>query len=424
MSVTLLLVVLVVFAFFAAHLLNRYAARFVPLSGVEYLVVGALIGPQISPQLLSSASLDQLRPLVSLLLGVMGFLVGLQARRKSEAWRFTVTGALIALATLLLLAIPFAAAYGLLVSPTDTLLLERTLFVIDGYRFELFLTREQCAIALVLAAVAGVSFTLPGRSGRWTEAPVFQLLRRAALAGQWVAVTAVALVLAWTRSRAPASSIEGSAAYWFLGAIVLGVVLGACFTLFVGQETVTSRIFLATVGTMTFGAGIGAELGVSPLFVSLVTGATVAFSSRHHEQLREQLNRLHHPSAVLLLVLAGALWVPPAEATLWLFPVVYLAFRWLARRTLPSFFTWLTTRVDPTRLGVGLLRQGTLAVAVALDFALRAPEHAGVVLTTAITGALAFDVLARGALRRFLIDAGTEHSASTAGTLELPEAET
>ncbi len=424
MSVTLLLVVLVVFAFFAAHLLNRYAARFVPLSGVEYLVVGALIGPQISPQLLSSDSLDQLRPLVSLLLGVMGFLVGLQARRKSEAWRFTWTGVLIALATLLLLAVPFAVAYGLLVSPTDTVLLERRLFVLDGYRFELFLTREQCAIALVLAAVAGVSFTLPGRAGRWTEAPVFQLLRRAALAGQWVAVTAVALVLAWTRSRAPATSIEGSAAYWFLGAIVLGVVLGACFTLFVGQETVTSRIFLATVGTMTFGAGIGAELGVSPLFVSLVTGATVAFSSRHHEQLREQLNRLHHPSAVLLLVLAGALWVPPAEATLWLFPVVYLAFRWLARRTLPSFFAWLTTPVDPTRLGVGLLRQGTLAVAVALDFALRAPEHAGVVLTTAITGALVFDVLARGALRRFLIDAGTENSTSTAGTLELPEAET
>ena len=116
MSVTILLVGLVVFAFFAAHLLNRYAARYVPLSGVEYLLVGALIGPQIPPRVLSNASLEQLRPLVSLLLGLMGFLVGLQARGPN---RHTLAGTVIALATVLALAASFAAAYGALVSPSD-----------------------------------------------------------------------------------------------------------------------------------------------------------------------------------------------------------------------------------------------------------------------------------------------------------------
>jgi Kef-type K+ transport system membrane component KefB len=420
-NVTILFVGLVVFAFFAAHLLNRYAVRYVPLSGVEYLLVGALIGPQLPPRLLSSDSLEQLRPLVSLLLGVMGFLVGLQAHGKPN--RYTLTGAVIALATVLALAVPFAAAFGALVSPNDPALIERTLFVVEGYRFELFFTREQCAVALVLAATAGVAFSSARPRGLRAEVPAFQLLRQAALASQWVAIASVALVLAWSRSRSQTSSVENSAAYWFLGAILLGVVLGGCFTLFVGQERATSRLFLATVGTVTFGAGIGAELGVSPLFVNLVAGATVAFSSSHHAELRAQLNRLHHPTAVLLLVLAGALWIPPAEPTLWLFPVVYLACRWIARKTLPSFFTWLLTPIEPTRVGVGLLRQGTLAVAVALDFALRAPEHAGLVLTTGITGALAFDVLARGALRRYLVDAETEHSATTALSSEHSGAE-
>jgi hypothetical protein len=418
-SVTILLVGLVVFAFFAAHLLNRYAVRYVPLSGVEYLLVGALIGPHVPPRLLSIDSLEQLRPLVSLLLGVMGFLVGLQARGKPS--RHTLTGAVIALATLLALCLPFGAAYGALVSPQDPALIERTLFSLRGYRFELFSTKEQCAIALVLAAIAGVSFSSSSLRGSWAQVPAFRLLRQATLAGQWVAVATVALVLAWSRSRSTTGASEESAAYWFAGATLLGVVLGGCFTLFVGEEQATSRLFLATVGTVTFGAGIGAELGVSPLFVNLVAGATVAFSSSQHGQLRAQLNRLHHPSGVLLLVLAGALWIPPAEPLLWLFPIVYLACRWIARRTLPSFFTWLLTAIDPTRIGVGLLRQGTLAVAVALDFALRAPEHAGLVLTTAITGALAFDVLARGALRRYLVDAETEHSATTALAIETPE---
>ena len=418
MSVTILLVGLVVFAFFAAHLLNRYAVRYVPLSGVEYLLVGALIGPQLPPRVLSHAALEQLRPLVSLLLGLMGFLVGLQARGRPN--RHTLTGTVIALATVLALAASFAAAYGALVSPSDLALLDRTLFAIEGYRFELFLTREQCAIALVLAAIAGVTFSSSALRLR-AEVPAFQLLRQAALAGQWVAVVTVALVLAWSRSQSPTSSLADSAAYWFAGATLLGVVLGGCFTLFVGEEKATSRLFLATVGTVTFGAGIGAELGVSPLFVNLVAGATVAFSSRHHAELSAQLNRLQHPTGVLLLVLAGALWIPPAEPTLWLFPAVYLACRWVARRTLPSFFTWLLTPIDPTRIGVGLLRQGTLAVAVALDFALRTPEQAGLVLTTAIVGALSFDVLARGSLRRYLVDAETEHSTTTALALETPE---
>jgi len=218
MSVTILLVGLVVFAFFAAHLLNRYAARYVPLSGVEYLLVGALIGPQIPPRVLSNASLEQLRPLVSLLLGLMGFLVGLQARGRPN--RHTLTGTVIALATVLALAASFAAAYGALVSPSDLALLDRTLFAIEGYRFELFLTREQCAIALVLAAIAGVTFSSSALRLR-AEVPAFQLLRQAALAGQWVAVVTVALVLAWSRSQSPTSSLADSAAYWFAGATLL-----------------------------------------------------------------------------------------------------------------------------------------------------------------------------------------------------------
>ena len=425
MSVTVLFVALVVFAFFAAHLINRYASRIVPVSGAEYLVIGALIGPQIPMRVLTTDALAQLTPLISLLLGLSGFLVGLQATRTFQDVRSSFVGLGVALSTLLGLSMVFAALYGWLVPPGEVPLVQAWLYEFQGFHIELFLTRPQVAAAVVLAAAATVTFSasLSGLEGdQLVDVPAYRLLRSCAFYGQLVAVSAVAAVLAWSRSRA-AAVVELPAGGWFAGVLLLGVVLGVCFTVFIGREQSTSRIFVATVGTVTFGAGIGAELGVSPMFVNLVAGATVALTSRHRENLRRELKRLQHPISVLLLVLTGALWVPPESSLLWFFPLVYLASRWLARMTLPGLLTRVLTHIDPTRIGVGLLSQGTLAVAVAVDYALQAPEQAGLVLTTAIVGTLVFDVFAQGALKRYLIDAEAENATAIAPTWARHEAD-
>lgn len=412
MSVTVLFVALVVFAFFAAHLLNRYASRFLPISGAEYLVIGALIGPQIPTGVLTLASLSQLTPLVSLLLGLSGFLVGLQTTFGFRDVRSSLVGVAVAVSTLIGLALVFAAAYGWLVPVSHAPLIQARLYELHGFAVDLFLTRPQLAVALVLGAAGTVTFsaTLQGLSAaRLASVPAYRLLRSVAFYGQWVAVCAVAAVLAWTRSRT-AAVVDLPAGGWFVAVLLLGIVIGVCFTLFIGHEQSTTRLFVATVGTVTFGAGVGAELGVSPIFVNFITGATVALTSRHRGHLEHELGRLQHPSSVLLLVLIGALWVPPEHPLTWLFPLVYLVGRWLARITLPWIWVRALTHVDPSRIGVGLLSQGTLAVAVAVDFALQAPEQAGTVLTTVIVGTLVFDVIAHGALKRYLVDAEAENA--------------
>jgi Kef-type K+ transport system membrane component KefB len=414
MSVTILFVALVVFAFFATHLINRYASRILPASGAEYLVIGALIGPQIPPRVLTPSSLAQLTPLVSLLLGLSGFLVGLQATRGVRDIRSSSVGVAVALSTLFALSVVFAGLYGSLVLPVETPLIQAWLYAVKGFQVELFLTRSQITVAVVLAATATVTFSssLSGlERSRLADVPAYRLLRMCAFYGQCVAISAVAAVLAWSRAETLAAELPAGG--WFAAVLLLGVVLGVCFTLFVGREQSGSRIFVATVGTVTFGAGVGAELGVSPMFVNLVAGATVALTSRHRDNLRREVKRLQHPISVLLLVLTGALWVAPEHRLLWLFPPVYLAGRWLARRSLPVIWTRLLTNIDSTRVGVGLLGQGTLAVAVAVDYALQAPQHAGLVLTTALVGTLAFDVFAQGALERYLVDAEAENATAT-----------
>lgn len=410
MSVTILFVALVVFAFFAAHLINRYASRVLPISGAEYLVIGALIGPHVPPRVLTMEAVSRLAPLVSLLLGLNGFLIGLQVTRNFRELRLTVVGMSVALSTLVSVALILAAAYGWLVPLEEPPLVRQWLYEISGFQVELLLTRPQAAVAIVIAAVATVTFsnTLSGLDEERLEGvPAFRLLRSCAFSGQVVAICVVAAVLAWSRSSAT-TVVHLPAAGWYVGVLSLGVALGFCFTLFIGAERSPSRIFVVTIGTVTFGAGVGAELGVSSMFVNLVTGATVGLTLRHRGNLQRELQRLQHPSAVLLLMLTGALWTPPEQALFWLFPLVYLLSRWAARMTLPVLWTRLLTRIDPTRIGVGLLSQGTLAVAVAVDYALQVPERAGLVLTTAIVGTLVFDIFAQRALKRYLIDAEAE----------------
>ena len=409
MNVTILFVALVVFAFFAAHLFQRYASRLLPISGAEYLVIGALIGPHIPLRVLTEEALASLATLVSLLLGLSGFLIGLQATRNFRELRLSLAGCGLALSTLVGVAAVFAALHGWVVPLEEPPLIHQWLFELAGYNVELLLTRPQAAVALVIGAIATVTFsgTLsgPGRERR-DGVPAFRLLRSYAFAGQVVAICTVAAVLAWSRSSVT-GEINMPPAAWFAAVLSLGVALGFCFTLFIGSEQSASRIFVISIGTVTFGAGIGAELGVSSLFVNLVTGATVGLTLQHRGNLQRELSRLEYPISVLLLMLTGALWAPPENALFWLFPVVYLPSRWLARMSLPALWTRLFTRVDPTRVGAGLLGQGTPAVAIAVDYALQVPERSGV-LTTAIVGTLVFDIVGRRSLERYLLDAEAE----------------
>src|SRR5688500_1878038 len=78
MSAALLLVILVVVAYLAAHVaFDWLAKRFLIVSGVEYLVLGILLGPQVS-DVLSAATLDSFSPITTLALGWIGAIVGMQ----------------------------------------------------------------------------------------------------------------------------------------------------------------------------------------------------------------------------------------------------------------------------------------------------------------------------------------------------------
>lgn len=411
MNVTIWLVALVVFAFVFGQLLHRLVSRHVSLSGAEYLLVGALIGPNIPPRLLTADSLGQLIPVMNLLLGLVGFLVGLRVRHAFAGWRGPTVGLLSSIVTCSIVALGSTSLAAMLLPASHPLVLNQVLLSGDGWVIELYASREH----LVLGAALGVAATVSssglllgiGESLK-LRGYCFGLLRSTAAVSQLFAIIAMGAVLALTREP-PTFPIAGFGRwFWLVAAVALGLVCGICFTLFIGKEESQSRIFLATIGTVTFAAGTGAALEVSPLLVNLISGLTVASLSTHATVLLKELDRLQHPMFVLLLILTGAYWTPVSGAA-WLLPLAYLVMRFVAVNSSMWLFSNLFgRRFVANRMGTALMAQGTLAVAVIIDFAFGAPEFGAAALSTVLVGTLVFDMASARSVRRVLVDAEAE----------------
>jgi len=78
MSATLIVVLVVVCAYLAAHLAFEWVARrFLIISGAEYLVLGLLLGPQVAG-LIRAEVVGGFGPLMTLALGWIGAVIGAQ----------------------------------------------------------------------------------------------------------------------------------------------------------------------------------------------------------------------------------------------------------------------------------------------------------------------------------------------------------
>jgi len=409
MSISAALVLLTAFAFVVGQLLNRWLSRFVSLSGAEYLVVGVLMGPHMGFGLLSEHALATLQPLVSLLLGVVGFVIGIHARRALARRENTLVGLLSSVGVTLLCTVVLVTVLGLLGFDAPSQQWHLTLAAVGDYQLELYASGQLLWPSVAIASTACVvspTVILSTCRRLHSRGPVGGALRAIADASQVVGICVLGLGLAAVRATGEANRFGIGVAEWALAAVAASVVCGLLFTLFIGRENDPSRVFLASIGAVTFAAGLGASLGIAPLFVTLVAGMTVAATSPHADALGEQLERLRHPLFVMILLLCGAYWVP-AEPLLWsLVPLVvllrYAAFSLLAGGLLRSV---PEEPLRVPRIASGLLAQGTLAPAMALNFALIFPELGSVVLTVVLAGTLINDLWSLRGIERLLVDA-------------------
>ncbi|EDM80017.1 hypothetical protein PPSIR1_20359 [Plesiocystis pacifica SIR-1] len=412
MNTTLVLVALLVFAFAVSRLLHRYAERVAMVSGIEYAVVGALIGPQAPHGLVGPEMLEALDLLITLMLGLLGFMIGLHARQAMRRFEHFLAGSL---SGLIVCGVVAAACLGLFqwIEPSHLAdpdpLIVVPVFADDSHLYELWASGEALWLALTLGAAACVASTtgIQNAALRWrAEGPPVTLLHDLAAAGQVIAVLVFGLALAGDRAVIAAGDYGLSIAEWAMVIAVAGGLTGLLFTIFISGAEDDLRLYVASIGVVIFAAGIGDALGVSPLFVNLVAGITVAATSGHGDRLRANLDQLEHPTSVLLMVFAGMSW-SPVRPLMWLIPAAYLLLRlgtrlWATRLAVSTF----TQGVEFRRLGPGLLGQGTLAAAIALSYAQDHPATGGVVLTAVLVPMLISDLFSSRSLRWVLANAG------------------
>ena len=412
LNTTIIFVGVVVVAFVGGRAISTYASRLQLLSGVEYLLLGVIIGPYalgwITPEVLQALDL-----FVSFVLGVMGFLVGLGLRKIRGGLEVGLAGMTTSVLSIALVGGAAVAAVQFL--DPRLLAIANPIAAVpllsDGATLaSLWIAPDALWIGLTIGAAAGVSSValIDLAAKRHAVAPQrLELLGSLAAAGQCAAILAFGIAMAGARAAGSAEALGLTLTEWGVITIGAGAASGVLFTVFIGREDDSMRILVATVGAVTFSAGIGVALGVSPLFVNLIAGALVGVSSPYAARLDQALAPLHFPTRVLVLLLAGCYWMP-VSGWAWLLPLGYALARGIALRFAApvSAWTFLPGNSASIRLGYGLFGQGALAAAIAISFAQRFTDLASLVTTTVLGGLVLIDLVSSRVLRRYLADQG------------------
>ena len=411
MSTTVLFVGVVAFAFVAGRVLERFTAKAFALAGVEYLLLGVLLGPGLG--VLGRDVMQALDLFVSTVLGVLGFLVGLEIRQIRATTESLLAGLGAAAAVVLGVGAAVTGLYqGLAPQPAweTEAIVSAELTTSGNATWLLWITPEALWIGLTVGAAAGTCSTVMVDAAlrRFdVSSERAAILRTMTAAAQVLAVFAFGLAMAGSRATATAGAVSLTIVEWTAIAILSGAFTGLLFSIFLGREDDTMRLSVATVGVIVLAAGVGAALGVTPLFANLFAGLTLALTSTHAARLEDALRPLRFPTTVLVLLMAGATWVPVA-GWYWALVPSYVLLRALARLLFSrgAVSTFMGDHAMARGIGRALLGQGVLASAISLAFAQRFPELAAPVTSTILGGVLLTDLFAQRSLRRYLADAG------------------
>ncbi|HEY0671615.1 MAG TPA: hypothetical protein VGD27_05080 [Longimicrobiales bacterium] len=392
MSAALSLILIVGAAFLAAHVLFDWLARrFRIVSGAEYLVLGILLGPQVSG-FMSDDVVQSFGPFMTLALGWTGASLGMQLYLP----RLILTRAIVYRTAILEAVIAFIAVTGVMVA---------------GFSWAFNLTYSQVilpAVTLGAIAVASASSALP-LFAESDSHPIVEQLETTALVDSVFAILIFGILLCVVHVDVDIGGRALTATEWGAITVAIGVVGGTLFHLFIGSERDRDRLFIALAGSIILGSGAAAYLRLSPLLSSLLIGAILVNTSSNRDEIAVLMASVEKPLYFVLLIFAGAAWSPSQYN--WLLPVLlFVIFRVAAKLGAARLAVRLERRVDTLGINWGrvLFTQGTLALAIALNYSLNDTQIVpNVVFSAAIASVLVNDLFGARIISA-LIDEPTE----------------
>jgi hypothetical protein len=384
MQTTLAALAVVTVGYILAYLVfDRLRDRFGYVGGAEYVVIGFLLGPRVTG-LLDAGQVQDLTPIVSLALGWLGMLLGTYFRLPSMAlidgdhlriaFAEAVTTFGVALAALL-------AVFRYLGGSDWTAAAVQALTL---------------AAVATLSSPAAVDAVVDRARYRARILPVLQLTARI---DALVAVAAFGLVLAVVHQGEVAPGVRPpTATEWAVINLAVGVASGVLFHLYLGPRghLDEGRLFVALAGAIVVASGASYFLNLSPIYTNLILGFILANSGSAHRDVARLLASTERPVYLALLLFAGAAWSPGSAELLFiapLFVVVRLAARYLGGSVAGTYVAPPELRTHD--LGRGLLAQGGIGVAIAMNYAQVHQELTPrLILTATLLSVLLFEIVA------------------------------
>ena len=377
MSAALSLILIVGAAYLAAHVVFEWVAeRYRIVSGAEYLILGILLGPQVSG-FMSADVVTGFAPFMTLALGWTGAALGmsLYLPRLMRVPGHTYTVALLEAV------ITFSFISGVM-----TLALA---WAFDMEYRQVILPALSLGAIGTAAATSGVAFV-----SQSTPHPVVQQVETTALVDGAFAIIAFGVLLSVVHIDVSVGSRDLTATEWVAITLGIGLIGGSLFHLFLGPERNLDRLFIALAGAIILASGAASFLRLSPLLPALLIGAILVNTSSNRDELTRLMTSVDKPLYFVLLVFAGASWRPSQYD--WLLPVaLYVVIRIAAKLGSARLAARLLGRreLNGTDWGRGLFGQGTLGLAIGLSYSINDMTLVpNVVFTAAVISVLVTDI--------------------------------
>jgi hypothetical protein len=378
--------------FVGVRIFARSAALKKPLlsglivSGLPYILTGVALGPQFF-NFLNREIIDSLEPIISLAIGWVGLIFGIQLRWRNMK-RFPVNY--------------------LLFTSLQSIVSFLFIFLFVGgiiYYLNPPLFANRIEAIIILAALG--SMTAPLSIARLSmekkiKGRLSHLIQFISSLDSFWGITIAGLAIAIYHP--PALRWFQASWQWILLSIGISFLLGMLFNFILRFRFEQEEIFLVVLGFVIFTSGIGFYLKLSPIFMTMMVGITIAQFPREAEKVMRVIHIGEKPTYLLLLVFAGAMW----NYRFWEeipFIIAFIVSRFLGK----YWGGWISAKnincgFDiPPGVGKALLSFGGISLAIAFNFQLFYGGVMGDYLMSAtILGLLIFDEYTAVSIRNIL----------------------
>lgn len=386
MKLLLSIVILIIISLLGSRLtfLNRRLSlgfRNIMFTGTEYIFIGAVLG-SMGLNVLDADALKQLEPFLVFGLGWIGFLFGLQFNvrllKNLATYYFTIS-AVQAFVTFILVT---GAMY----------------LVFDRY------LSQPRIVSLMVAATLGSGASCTAQSAlaivnknyRFRNRRLMDLMRYiSGLDGFYGLLFFAAAVSIFPGGQIEVfdivKSLEG------LGTTVVIGVIPALIMISLGKVRFSEQEFLVfIIGTVTLCGGLAHQVNHSPLIAGLICGVVTVNFCRHGLRALSVVMHAEKSLYIILLLLLGATWTLDLGSPFVLimtatYFLVRVAGKWSGNLLGVKLFK--PPHDVPAGIGLGLLSDGGLTVAIIVNFQMLYPAIADPVVTAVIISVVASEIL-------------------------------